>query len=376
LIITLGVLAVVFVVALIVVSVFVKYLVLDQNIQDKVSMYKVGDWYYNQLTYKEQLMYDEILISVRDFKDQTKIMSYSYSDEEFENIINSIMNDNPDLFYFLGHESKLYGNNKKSRVNLYYYSNKSVVNEMIKTFDDTVTEIMRKIGNDFETEFELEVAIHDYIVFNCEIASEDSYLSNTVYGALTEKTAYSSGYASAFKYLMNKYELLCYIINGEAKRVPHSWNMVYINQNFYHVDVMWNDGDISYAEDLLFHAYFNVSNAFISDTHTIPQNINLPSANTENNYYNVLELYIENLDDLKENINRIIINAAKKGQNYFELFVNFGEDIYNGEEFENIIIDLIRRINLQDYAFKFKESFRIYKASETKNIITIQLYPR
>jgi len=383
LIITLGVLAVIFVVSLIIISVFVKYLVLDQNLHDKVSMYKFGDWYYNQLTYKEQLMYDEILNSVKKIRDKTKIMPYPYTDEEFENIITSILNDHPDVFYFLGYESKLYGNNKKSRVNLYYYANKSTVNDMVKKFDNTVIEIIKEIGdkNDFETDFDLEVAIHDYIVLRCKNVSVDSeynYLFNTVYGALIEKTAYSSGYSSAFKYLMNKYELLCYIINGEARGIPHSWNMVYINQNFYNVDVMWNNGNISYAEDLLFHAYFNVSNAFISETHTIPQNIPIPFANTENNYYNVLELYVESLDDLKENINRIIINAAKKGRNYFELFVNFGEDVYNGEEFGSIIITSIRNINVSsEYPlFTFKEFFRIYRASETKNILTIQLYPK
>ena len=375
LILSLGAVALVFLAGIIFLTVNVKYIVYERNIQDKVSDYRMGNWYYNSLTYKEQLLYDEIDEAVIKIKEKTDNLPYIYTEEEFNNVLGSYLKDNPQVFYLTDYDTKLYTTSKKSHVKLNYYEKKSEIKKMKSEFDDkivAITAIIDEFG--YTTDFDIETAVHDYIILNCEHTADNDYIYTTAYGALVNKKAYSGGYSAAFKILMNKYGLMCYIIEGEVDNGRHLWNMVLINDSFYHVDVTWNDSDISYAENLLFHAYFNISSTVIMEDHTLADPGALPSAYTEANYYNTKNLYITDIEDLKLRINRIIIDAVEQGKLFIELYTNFGADIYDSTEFKDILINSIRQINNSDLDITLDESIRIYKASENKNILTIQLY--
>jgi Uncharacterized protein involved in cytokinesis, contains TGc (transglutaminase/protease-like) domain len=376
--IALGCILVAFILAVIFITSNLKYTLYERNVQDKVSYYRLGEWYYNSLTYKEQLLYNEIKDSANKIKDKTDNLPYLYTDEEFNKIVKSVKRDNPELFYLMENQTQLYTTKKKSNVKLAYYDKKSVIKKMRKELNNKVESIMSILENKskYESDFDVEVAIHDYILLNCKIAGngEHDSIYDTAYGALMHGEAYSGGYSSLFKLLMNKYGLTCYIIEGEVDNQPHFWNMVYINDSYFHVDVAWNDADISYSDDLLFHGYFNVSTNIITEDHNIADTDYLPAAHTESNYYNIRNLYVNDLDDLKMRINRIILDALEKGNMFIELYTNFGAEVYEGEEYRKILIESIRQINNSDSIHEIDELFRIYKASNNKNILTIQFY--
>lgn len=375
-IIALGVILLAFIIGVIIFTINLKYIFYERSIQDKISGYRLGDWYYNSLTYKEQLLYDEIVNTAEKVNNKTNNLPYIFTIEEYNRVLNGAIYDNPQLFYVIPNESQLYTTSRKTHVSLSYYDKKSNIKKMKNELNDKVSEIISEIGkkSEFESDFDIEVAIHDYIIQNCKGTNLNDYIYNTAYGAIINREAYSGGYSAAFKILMNKYGLTCYIIDGEINSQRHFWNMVYINDSYYHVDVAWNDGDIAYADDLLFHAYFNLSSAVIMEDHTISDIFALPAAYNETNYYNVKNLYINDLDELKDKINRIIINSVENGYRHIEMYTNFGADIYDGDEFHDIIINSIKQINQSDIYVELDEALRIYKASATKNILTIQLY--
>lgn len=64
-----------------------------------------------------------------------------------------------------------------------------------------------------------------------------SYFS---YGPLIENKGICSGIAFAFKALMEAFHIECMIINGNPRDNPnigHAWNLVKLNNQYYHVDV-------------------------------------------------------------------------------------------------------------------------------------------
>ena len=380
LIIALGCILLAFIIAVILVTANVKYIFFERNVQDKAPDYRLGEWYYNSLTYKEQLLYNEVEEAAEKIDDKTDNLPYLYTEDEFVKVVKSVVYDNPELFYLMSDETELFTTSRKTHVKLNYYDDKSDIKAMRKELNNKLAEIASAL--DIESEdadnFDIETAIHDYIVLNCEIdlGNEYNYINDTAYGALINGKAYSGGYSAAFKLLMNRYGMVCYVIEGEVNDQRHLWNMVYINGSYFHVDVTWNDSDIEYVENLLFHAYFNVSNTIISEDHYIPDLSLIPAAHTESNYYNMKNLYIIDLEDMKSRINRIILDALENEppKMFFELYTNFGADVYEGEEFRKIIIDSLRQINQSDTGISLDESFRIYKASNSKNILTIQLY--
>lgn len=375
-----GFIIIIFIIIAIILSINIKYVIYEKNIENKAPEYSLGDWYYSSLTYKEQLLYKEIVRAAEKINKNSRILPYAYTIEEFAKIKKAIYNDRANLFYLNINETELYGNKQKSQVKLVYYDTKSNIKNMIKKFNEAVNKIINNIGDksEFENDFDIEVAIHDYLILHIKNAANSFYMidnpfTNTVYGALVNNSALSGGYSMAFKLLMNKYDLVTYIINGEANGKPHTWNMVYINQAYFHVDVTLNDGDLAFAENLLFHSYFNLSSAAIMEDHVYEQ-ADVPAAYTENNYYNIKNLYISDLEDLSLKINGIILKAGKESKNYIELYTNFGKDVYESESFSEVIIYAIKRVNENNLGFIFNEAFRIYRAAVNRNILTIQLY--
>ena len=95
-------------------------------------------------------------------------------------------------------------------------------------------------------------AIHDYIILNCaydydnfihDTIPDDSYKAK---GVFVNHTAVCQGYASAFKACMDELSIPCKIVHGTATNSDnttdgHAWNVVSIDDLWYHIDLTWDD---------------------------------------------------------------------------------------------------------------------------------------
>ena len=63
------------------------------------------------------------------------------------------------------------------------------------------------------------------------------YSSNTAYGVLFEGYGICSGYADAMALFLNYYHIPNYKVVSEN----HVWNAVYLDGNWYHLDLTWDD---------------------------------------------------------------------------------------------------------------------------------------
>jgi hypothetical protein len=87
--------------------------------------------------------------------------------------------------------------------------------------------------------------LHDFLVRTCEYdekaaeADDDSPLARTVYSALVRRKAICEGYMMGYRYLLRE----AGIRSGEvfSNAMEHCWNYVKIGENWYHVDVTWDD---------------------------------------------------------------------------------------------------------------------------------------
>jgi len=86
------------------------------------------------------------------------------------------------------------------------------------------------------------VSAHDYLVLNTAydmpaFESGQATSSHRATGTLLNGKAVCSGYASAFQLLMATAGIPCkYVYNDE-----HAWNLVQIDDSWYHIDVTWDD---------------------------------------------------------------------------------------------------------------------------------------
>ena len=103
--------------------------------------------------------------------------------------------------------------------------------------------------------------------------SEEPY---SIVGALTEGRAVCEGYARSFKYIMDELGIPCVVVSGTGKNSKgeteaHAWNYVQVDDNWYAVDVTWDDpiiiGNGTVGSDIRYKHFLKGSNTFFS-THT------------------------------------------------------------------------------------------------------------
>ena len=82
-------------------------------------------------------------------------------------------------------------------------------------------------------------AAADYIESNHEVPPQSPWVS-FAYGPLVKKIGVCMGISAAFKAFMDSFGIPCRIVSGtlltSAKMLGHSWNLVYLNEQYYHVD--------------------------------------------------------------------------------------------------------------------------------------------
>lgn len=69
----------------------------------------------------------------------------------------------------------------------------------------------------------------------------DQNIAATAYGALVNGSAVGEGYAMAFKALCDKLNIGCDVVLGEMNGKNHAWNIVELENYYYHIDVSMCD---------------------------------------------------------------------------------------------------------------------------------------
>ena len=131
--------------------------------------------------------------------------------------------------------------------------------------------------------------INDYIVLNSQYSdttNDPNINAHSAYALLKEGQGVCQGYALLNYKMMKETGLPVRIIDGNVSGGPHAWNLVQINNYWYHLDVTWNDplpnspGQVNYN-------YF-LRNNTISDDHSWDTPSYPPTTDNSFAYFHVM----------------------------------------------------------------------------------------
>lgn len=355
------------------VCVEINYAFISSKVENTVPEYRLDKFYYNYLSYREQILYNTISKAFDTCAEYSDTLPYKYTVTEFDCVMKYLIADNPKYFYINASSADLLSSRYKSRVKCTYFNTPEEI-EIMQTELNMAIDAAQMSVDENSDEFTREVALHDYLIRNCTFAETElteGGIYNTAYGALVLGKAYSDGYALALKLLYDRNDIFNLVVYGTVYKTPHMWNMVYIEQKFYHVDASWNDADLYFEPDLMFHGYFNLSDELILLDHKPDNKTILPSANDNKTYYHKNETYVDSVVTLKRIVERELLKAGYAKRNYLELFLDLSGDT---EEYYDIIIEVIKRVNNLQDDFKFLPVYREYNASYSVNAVTIRLF--
>ena len=150
-----------------------------------------------------------------------------------------------------------------------YSTTGKVVIKVEKTYSDEEIEIIDKLIRQFIRDKLINVSsnkekvkiIHDFIINNTKYDKDRSdnnivnYKSDIAYGPLVEGYALCGGYTDAMALFLD----YCGILNFKVISDNHIWNAVYLDGEWYHLDLTWDDPVSRNGTDILDYSFFLIS---------------------------------------------------------------------------------------------------------------------
>lgn len=117
-----------------------------------------------------------------------------------------------------------------------------------------VREFADNLRDSSKSDYELICAVNKALCDTVVYPDQEPYapVTHTAYGALKNGLAVCEGYACAALLVLEELGIDCDIQVGVCTNGGgHAWNLVYLEGNWYQMDVTWNDGGASITEYLL-----------------------------------------------------------------------------------------------------------------------------
>ena len=292
----------------------------DENFNINCLVLKSDVYYYNTLTDGQKAIYTSIANNVKKLKNNFEIKGYEYIDEKTSNddievALYRFLLDHPEVFYIndkytISTSSNIFGT-KLSLIFDYLIESQEDLDKKIDEINKSINSIVENVNKD-DSEFNIELFLHDYIAKNVEYYNYDKIDNiptncHNIYGTLVEKKAVCDGFSKTMKLLLNKYGIQSIVVTGNLKKESHAWNLVNLDNMWYNLDLTSDKSVKTSAKTYIIHSYFNITDELILSTHSFENKEILPnSISMDKNYYNVKDKTISNNEDFNNKFSYIL----------------------------------------------------------------------
>ena len=165
----------------------------------------------------------------------------------------------------------------------YKSGNTSGLNSKQKETLEMASAVLDEIFTEDMSDYEKEKAVYEWMTTELTqnrdvlqvIPQSNGNDSDNPYGVLKYHDAVCVGYATTFRLFMQMMDIECMVVHNPDKY--HSWDLVKLDDNWYHVDVSSDQGEATYAN-------FNMNDDLASFGHDWDRDFFPPATSLEYNY--------------------------------------------------------------------------------------------
>ena len=187
---------------------------------------------------------DSILLSAEEtiyqgllnHENKIDVWMYHMTAAELKSTYQHVINTHADLFFVAAGYSYSHVNGKATTITPQYNMTASETQNAQKIFQTETGKIVALVDADW-SESKKAIFLHDYICTHFEY--DTSYSIYDAYQFLTKKKGVCQAYTLLYSYLLGQVGIESTV--AESTAMGHIWNVVRINNNWYHVDVTWDD---------------------------------------------------------------------------------------------------------------------------------------
>lgn len=296
----------------------------------------MNSYYYNKLNDGQKKIYESIANAVKNFQSEFPIRDYVADNkenfaQEVSVAIAAFINDHPEVFYIESQYSTytLSGfNGDIGYIKLNYTeSTLEDVNSKIEIIKQKIQEYIT--GTENLSDYEKELYIHDKLAQSVTYSDLEDLprAYHTAEGPFLENIGVCDGFTKTLQILYDQLGIDSIIVLGVLDDNPHAWNLVNIEDNWYHVDLT-SSRSIVEETGIITHAYFNLSDERMKKIATFDNPELLPKADSlDYNYYIYNDYVVYSIDDMSGKLNEIYQDF--KDKNYIEFYLegNVSENI-------------------------------------------------
>lgn len=296
----------------------------------------MNSYYYNKLNDGQKKIYESIANAVKNFQSEFPIRDYVADNkenfaQEVSVAIAAFINDHPEVFYIESQYSTytLSGfNGDIGYIKLNYTeSTLEDVNSKIEIIKQKIQEYIT--GTENLSDYEKELYIHDKLAQSVTYSDLEDLprAYHTAEGPFLENIGVCDGFTKTLQILYDQLGIDSIIVLGVLDDNPHAWNLVNIEDDWYHVDLT-SSRSIVEETGIITHAYFNLSDERMQKIATFDNPELLPKADSlDCNYYIYNDYVVYSTDDMSGKLNEIYQDF--KDKNYIEFYLegNVSENI-------------------------------------------------
>lgn len=213
-----------------------------------------------------------------------------YCDKDFDGCNDELksISENQTLLSVINNMVSPYNSYQKLYITTNTYGRASVeVNKLyndddINTINEKISSIKAEIIKDGMSNRDKIKAFHDYLINNTVYDEERAtliekgddktykYNSHKANGPLLEGWALCSGYSDAMKLFLDDLNIPNYKVANDN----HIWNLVYIDNEWLHLDLTWDDPVTTDHSNLLLHKFFLVDTNTLLSLDTVSHSFN------------------------------------------------------------------------------------------------------
>ena len=179
--------------------------------------------------------------------------------------------------------------------------------EIFDAFYEIVNSIFDAAFDHSASSYEKALKVHDYLVEKLYYDTSIDMISkeNGTYGAIKNKATMCQGYSEALMLiLISATDVDAKLIVGEANNgngewIGHAWNLVYMEDAWYHVDATFSD-PVSNVEGQINHFYFGQNDAFMLADHSWDAAFWPAATGTDFLFYRMSGLFAESVNQMKD----------------------------------------------------------------------------
>ena len=205
-----------------------------------VSAYTVTPSVYRETIEGYDEAYVRMYMAIAEGAESADLTDLKLRDKDAVQIYSDIVGSCPEFFYLANRVAYGYTTSglrrNVTKVNFIYTMEGEELERARLEYETELAYIV-SLADSSMSDLEKALWVHDYLIASCEY--DESQTVFDAYGLFTQRTGVCQAYSLAYAAVMR--ELGVETVMVSSKEMNHAWNLVKIGENWYHVDLIYDD---------------------------------------------------------------------------------------------------------------------------------------